>query len=226
MRQGNAVGEINEYNACWSFSDLRGYEMGEQPIIYCIEGHHDQAPEPSVESMLTLLHTLGHWDYVRRNAATADEMFYWLKHEWGHCQEGSILYFATHGAEGEIWLSSHEDHSSSVPIEKLAMEADCSNCLVHFGGCATIAGNKDRIQSFMDSCGAIGVSGYGAEVGWADRWRPALALEMMLFSSIRVEEIHLADGRSNKRLTELRDDLQARFPECQFNLQLRQSKAS
>ena len=203
-------------------------ETEEQPIIYCIEGHHGDTPEPSVEPMLTLLSTLGHWNYVRRNAATAGELFYWIEHEWWKYPEGSILYIATHGAEGEIWLSTKEGYSSGVPIEKLAMEADCSGCLVHFGGCATIAGSQidSRIQSFMDRTGAIGVSGYGDEVGWVDRWRPALALEMMLFSSIKAEGIKLAHGGSNKRLTGLRDDLQVRFPECKFDLFMQRSKAS
>ena len=195
-----------------------------RPIIYCIEGHwhevSDPTLEPSVEPMLQMLDRRGHWSYVRRNAATDGELFYWINEEWNKCAYGSILYFATHGSEGGIWLGRNDDYSSSVPIEKLAMEEiDCEKCLVHFGGCSILACEEERIRSFIDQTGAAAVSGYREDVGWISRrWPPAVLLDLMLFGMIEDEEIDLTDGRSRKRLQGLKEELQKKFPECGFDL--------
>lgn len=194
-------------------------------VIYCIEGHHweDDEVEPSVEPMLQMLQGMGQWKYVRRNAATAGEMFYWLEHEWNYYPKGSILYLATHGDEGEIWLSNKSQSSASVPIEKIAMEVDCEGCLVHFGGCKTLMGrgNEDRVRRFIDKSSAAAVSGYSAEVGWVDSTLPPAALlELMLFSSIWQKGIKLNHRKSRERLLSLKEDLQGRFPKCEFDLHL------
>ncbi len=200
----------------------------DEPIIYCIEGHWGGDVEPSVEPMLQMLQGMGQWKYVRRNAATAGEMFYWLEHEWNYYPKGSILYLATHGKEGEIWLSNEEQPSASVPIEKLAMvmeaeaKAACKGCLVHFSGCKTLMGNADRIRRFIDKSSAAAVSGYSAEVGWVDRTLPPAALlELMLFSSIWQEGINLNHRKSRERLVSLKEHLQGSFPKCEFDLHLR-----
>ena len=191
------------------------------PIIYCVEGHWNEVAdpmlEPSVEPLLQMLHRRGLWTYVRRNAATDGELFYWMKNEWSNCASGSILYFATHGDQGEIWLGSDQS-SSGIPIEKLAMEIDCRGCLVHFSGCSTLACDRDRIRLFMEKSGASAVSGYGVDVGWISRSSPAALLDLMLFSVIGDEGIDLADGRSSRRLRSLKQDLQTKFPECSFDL--------
>lgn len=193
-------------------------------LIYCVEGHWHEADdptvEPTVEPLLQMLHRRGLWNYVRRNAATDGELFYWMRNEWYKCAEGSILYFATHGGEGEIWLSSDGQHYSSIPLEKLA-EIDCSGCLVHFSGCSTLACDEERIRFFMEKSGASAVSGYRTDVGWTSRsWPPAALLDLMLFSMIGDEQIDLCDGRSRRRLPSLAEELQSRFPDCCFDLHL------
>ena len=194
------------------------------PIIYCVEGHWNYgdhpSSEPSVEPLLQMLQQQGLWTYVRRNAATDHELFYWMKNEWNYCEEGSILYFATHGEPGAIWLGSDQP-SSGVPIEKLAMEIDCSGCLVHFSGCSTLPRERDRIQLFLEESGASAVSGYREEVGWTSRsLPPAALLDLMLFSVIRDEKIRikLTDKRSRGKLLSLKEELQTKFPKCGFDL--------
>lgn len=204
-----------------------------RPIIYCIEGHwhevSDPSLEPSVEPMLQMLDRRGQWPYVRRNAATDGELFYWLTKqsegdgsewlnysEWQNCKKGSILYFATHGDKGEIWLGGN-DSSSGVPIEKLAMEIDCEDCLVHFGGCSILACDEGRIRHFIKETKAAAASGYRVDVGWTSE-QPAVLSDLMLFSRIRDEGINLTDGRSRKKLQPLKEDLQRKFPECGFDL--------
>ena len=186
--------------------------------IYCIEGHWDygnREVEPSVEPILLMLRSMGHWNYARRDCATVEEMYYFLGKEWIRCRQGSILYFATHGDSGELWLSDQQP----LGLETLAARADCTNCLVHFGGCSVLSVEEGRLQEFLQKTGAMGVSGYGADISWSDtKWPPALALELMLFSSIKSEDIDLTDGRSDRRLQPLAEKLKSRFPECEFKL--------
>lgn len=186
------------------------------PIVYCVEGHWHEADdplaEPSVEPLLQMLQRRGLWKYVRRNAATTSELFYWMNNEWNSCAYGSILYFATHGGEGYIGLGSE-----GVPIEKLGMEIDCNGCLVHFSGCSTLACSKERIRDFMKESGAAAVSGYCKDVGWTSRsWPPAALCDLMLFSMIGEEGINLTHGLSRKRLLDLEVELQKRFDSCGF----------
>ena len=83
-------------------------------------------------------------------------------------------------------------------------------------------GNADRIRRFIDKSSAAAVSGYSAEVGWVDRTLPPAALlELMLFSSIWQEDINLNNRKSRERLLSLKEDLQGRFPKCEFDLHLR-----
>ena len=199
--------------------------------IYCIEGHWDygnREVEPSVEPMLEQMRCMGLWDYARRDCATMEELKYFLYREWDRCDYGSILYLATHGASGEISLSS--DHV--VTLEQLGMylEGQCGDCLVHFGGCKVMATEQARLDAFMERTGAMGVSGYRVEAGWTSAvdsegrrqqlvpGAPALALELLFFSTIRAEGIDLKDGEDFGRLRELAADLQGRFSDCEFEL--------
>ena len=190
--------------------------------IYCIEGHWDYGKkevEPSVEPVLQMLRGLGQWQYARRDCATVEEMNYWIEHEWARCREGSLLYFATHGEEsGRIWLSN--DHS----LHMTGITADCTNCWVHFGGCNVLDVPVETIRGFMEHTGATVVSGYAVETGWADtKSAPALALELILFSSIT--DIPLDDGRKRRGLKPIEEDLACRFRDCKFRLHTKESVA-
>ena len=187
--------------------------------IYCIEGHWNYGKrevEPSVEPILQMLDGLGQWSYARRDCATREEMNYWILHEWSRCREGSVLYLATHGEEGRISLS--DDH----PVDMVGIDADCTNCWVHFGGCNVLSVQDDWVQELMSRSGATVVSGYTVEAGWADlTLPPALALELVLFSS--ASDIRLGDGRSRRSLKRIVDNLSDRFPDCGFRLHTKES---
>ncbi len=187
--------------------------------IYCIEGHWNYGTrevEPSVEPILQMLQGLGQWPYARRDCATVEEMNYWIRQEWNRCREGSVLYLATHGEKGRIWLS--DDYS----VDVAGINADCTNCWVHFGGCNVLSVQEDRIEELMSNSGATVVSGYTVEAGWADiTLPPALALELVLFSSAAARSVDLGDGRSRPKLRKIADDLNDRFPDCGFRLHVR-----
>ena len=165
--------------------------------IYCIEGHwheaDDPTAEPSVEPLLQMLCQRESWNYVRRNAATAGELFYWMKYEWNGCDEGKILYFATHGHEGMVSLGSDE-----VSLEDLAKKIDCRGCLVHFSACSTLACDEDRVRFFMEKSGAAAVSGYRKDGGWRSK-PPAALLDLALFSEIADREVDLSDLNDGRR---------------------------
>lgn len=174
--------------------------------IYCIEGQWNwgkQEVEPSVEPILQMLQKMGQWNYARRDCATLEELRFWLQHEWNtRCREGSILYIASHGSNGSIWLTSQEGYKNKeIRIDKLSEETalDCTNCLVHFSGCSVVAGKegRERVRKFIRDTNAACVTAYSKSVAWADVISaPAVALELMLFSSIRQKGVTFSDGRS------------------------------
>ena len=76
----------------------------------------------------------------------------------------------------------------------------------------------------MQQSGATVVSGYVVEIGWADtKFAPALALELVLFSSIT--DFPLDDGRSRRRLKSIAETIDERFPDCGFRLCTKESMA-
>ena len=195
------------------------------PIIYCIEGHWGYGPdkvEPSVEPALDLLRRLDLWPYVRRDCATSKELKYWIKSEWNQLEYGSILYFATHGAKGKIWLSE----SQGTPIAKIADSADCSKSWVHFGGCNVLSSAEGKVEEFMRDSGATVVSGYTKDAGWTDvtvAYPPTLALELILFSSAATKGVKFWHSKSRQKLEEISEDLKGRFPDCGFELYTKES---
>lgn len=179
-----------------------------------------------MEPLLQMLQRQGLWKYVRRNAATAEELFYWMSNEWDRCAKGSVLYFATHGDSGAIQLGNEP-----IPIEELAKRLDCRARLVHFSGCSTLACGGTSIRRFMDQSGAMAVSGYCKSVGWTSssgpvgKSSPAALCDLMLLSVMAEKRISLTDGRSRGRsirdLLELKENLRKRFYDCEFDLHLK-----
>lgn len=173
--------------------------------IYCIEGQHNwgkREVEPSVEPILQMLQKMGQWNYARRDCATKKELKFWLQNEWNtRCREGSILYIASHGSNGCIYLTNQEGYNNKeIKIDELAKKTalDCTNCLVHFGGCSVVADETGEaaVQNFIRDTKAACVTAYRKSVDWTDAISaPAVALELMLFSSIYQEGYDFGDGQ-------------------------------
>ena len=191
------------------------------PTIYCIEGHWDYGgPEPNVINTLAqAVQGAGQWDYIWRNSATINEMRFWLQNEWENCDYGSILYIASHGEPGHIWLSEQEGASLYI-LSGLIGNNFAQNCLVHFGGCNVLDVPDEQIDNFLTQSGASAVSGYTNESGWHDP--PNLALELTYFGRICEQGInlghHMAVGAG---LPPLVAGLDENFPECGFCLRSR-----
>ncbi len=82
----------------------------------------------------------GVWDYARRDCATIPELKHYLTHEWRRCKVGSVLYLATHGDQGEIYLSEGERLGLDT-LAGLLEEGQCKDRLVHFSGCGVLGGD-------------------------------------------------------------------------------------
>lgn len=203
--------------------------MKKKRRIYCVEGvwnYGDQEVEPSVAPMLEMLKSQDLWAYARRDCATVPEFKYYIEWEWPRCREGSVLYIASHGSPGGIQLS--EGHPLGLDTLGEHLAESCNGCLVHLGGCKVLHGDehvvRHKVKNFLDRTQAMGISGYGVETGWTDNWAPALALELMLFSSIKTEDLHLENGRHFPALRRIAAKLQARFDDCEFDLYTRSDK--
>ena len=203
--------------------------------IYCIEGYHDWGNaqiRPTLEPVLQLLCSAGYWsDYVHRKCVSADECNFFLDEEWAKCNEGSLLYFAAHGGPGVISLSGApvDERCELVTLETLVeRDIECGGCLVHFGCCGVFADNgTNEVKDFIRGTGASYVTGYAADVGWADiQDPPSVALELLFFGSIGQLAIDIGDDDAVKSMRRLAKDLDGlfklrgreNFKPCEFRL--------
>ena len=188
--------------------------------IFCIEGVHDWGDgkiEPTVEPMLELLQSTGYWEYLYRTCATSAELKYRLETEWqSACAKGSVLYFSTHGAPDQVWLSGELEGLST-----LKEWVDCDGCHVHFGGCDTFSGGENNLRDFMDYTNAASVSGYAKEVGWVDWSAPALTLELQLFGLLSGVSIVNQTRSRARNLRQVEKAVSKRFPDCEFKMLVR-----
>lgn len=188
--------------------------------IYCIEGVHDWGDgkiEPTVQPMLELLQRTGYWEYLYRTCATSAELEYRLKEEWNEvCAKGSVLYFSTHGAPDQVWLSGE-----LAGLTTLKEWVDCDGRHVHFGGCDTFSSGDYNLRDFMDYTNATSVSGYAKEVGWVDWSAPGITLELQFFGLLSGVNIVNQTRSRARNLRQVQQAVSRRFPDCEFNMLVR-----
>ena len=200
--------------------------------IYCVEGHWNygnREVEPTVEPMLEQLRRLGHWEYARRDCATLDQLEYFLNAEWERCNSGSILYIATHGSEVAFSLSDDCAVALEQLTEYLLMKnRDCTGRWIHFGSCHVMKATNSRLKDFVRKTKAAGVSGYTEAAGWTEAQlgpipgAPALASDLLFFTTIKSDGINLSHKTSLNRLDSIQKDLRRRFPDCGFKLLIKE----
>ena len=198
--------------------------MEEKTRIYCVEGVHDWGEgevEPTIEPMMELLQRLDYWSYLHRTCATEPELKFRLEKEWVSCAEGSILYFFTHGSRDQIYLCNDPQAVVGPPtLKEWIGKEGAKGCHIHFGGCGTFSGSEDNLKDLMDYTEATSVSGYANDAGWLDGSKPAVALELLFFGQLWQVNLSVPQYRFNK-LTKVREDIQKRFPDCEFKMLVR-----
>jgi hypothetical protein len=111
--------------------------------VFCIEGqwHRDLNERGSVLPTLELLERLGRIRFIHKDAATADELSYflnrWLLRQYADYRVG---FFAMHGEPNKLY----------------------------FGSCSVLRASDARLQEFLAETGAGLICGYTREVDWVE----------------------------------------------------------
>ena len=193
--------------------------------VYCIEGFYEyegQEKEPSIKPMLAMLSQWGYWaspEHKKCKTIVAANRF--LGTKWNGSAPGSVLFFATHGSPGEISLSDGQPPDGrSIGLGDLGsrLANRCEGRLVHFSSCCVLRDEK-AVDDFLRQTDAVGVSGYRADVGWAEASKPALLSDLMLLNELWEADINFFNGRSLRpQLRRIEEDVQRRFGDCQFEI--------
>ncbi|HRW21599.1 MAG TPA: hypothetical protein P5509_06470 [Bacteroidales bacterium] len=136
----------------------------EKKYIYCLEGDwsNDLRDRTSIKSTLDYLKDCFNIDYIRRDCATKEALFDYLKkYTLKKYNKYSILYLAFHGEANAIQVGKE-----IVELGEIAeiCEDKLKYCIVHFGSCSTLNLNKRIINQFIQKTNALCVSGYKTDV--------------------------------------------------------------
>ena len=214
--------------------------MSEQkPGIYCIEGVPDRAEgEISARPMLEMLSQAHGVRFIHRVAVTRAEFFHhfmrWARRDSGDYKDYPILYLWYHGYPNGISVNVEDDsHQTSIRFDGLTdaqVEAnyyyDWSKCIIHFGSCSTLAGDKSYADKFLKDTGLAAISGYTKDVKWID----GAAMELLYFN--RLYDMFWGNRKhlSQKVLKDCKSELKARSPSKEimralgFDIKVRRSK--
>lgn len=139
--------------------------------VFCIEGqwHRDLNERGSVLPTLELLERLGKIRFIHKDAATRDELFYfvdrWLLKQYADHRVG---FFAMHGEPSRLCLTDWE----SVALADVAelMAGRCEGRRLYFGSCSVLRASDAVLRGFLDATGAALICGYTAR--WTGSNRP------------------------------------------------------
>lgn len=150
------------------------------PGIFCVEGAWDEdlRKRMSVRPLLELLEHLGVATYIHRDAATKEEMRYYLG-RWALKRYANygLLYIAAHGDEGSLDLGK-----DVVTLAELAewLDGKARGRVIYFGSCSTVQVDDKELVTFAKQTGASAVVGFRQEVDWLE----AAAFEVHLLERL------------------------------------------
>ncbi len=170
--------------------------------IYCIEGlwdHSNITDRSTVLPLLDLLQNQGYCPYVYHDAATVQEIEYYLN-RWKEPriqQDYPILYLAFHGAEGSIYI----DHDLLYSVHQLTavLNGQCRGKVIYFGSCSTLNIDRRIIRKFLSITGALAVIGYKKDVDWIQ----SAACDLFVFEALQLEALtHRGIRKIHQRIVE------------------------
>jgi len=181
--------------------------------IYCLEGIWDEdlREKSSVMPILELLHSTKDIDFIYHNCATVEEIeFYVAKWTQKKYCKFPILYFAFHGERNKILLGNKKTYSLNDLAEHLA--GKCSNSIIIFGSCSTLAIRLNYLKKFLDKTGALAICGYQADADWLN----STAFEMLVISQMQENEfskrgISAIENKVNSLARKFKDELKFRI---------------
>ncbi|MFY1635579.1 DUF6642 family protein [Solwaraspora sp. WMMB335] len=137
--------------------------------VFCIEGqwHRDLNERGSVLPTLELLERLSRIRFIHRDAATPDELAYfldrWLLRQYADYRVG---FFAMHGEPTRLCLT--ERHQVDLDDVADQMAGRCAGKRLYFGSCSVLRASDVRLREFLSTTGAALICGYTREVDWVE----------------------------------------------------------
>ncbi len=135
--------------------------------IFCIEGdwHPDLRQKDTIENALKFMETASGMKikYIHRHCSTEEELRNRInEYNKRRYNSFSIFYLAFHGVPNGLKLSP----KTILSLEELAEMAEnkLRNKIVHLGSCETLNINKKNIKKFLQTTGALCISGFKKEV--------------------------------------------------------------
>jgi hypothetical protein len=156
--------------------------------IYCIEGlwdHGNIQDQSTVLPILDLLEKRGYCNYIYHDCATKSELEYFLE-KWKKKtinEKYPILYLAFHGDPGYIFLTHEDKYSLTQLAEFLGDKA--TGKIIYFGSCSTLNIDKRKINSFLETTGAIAAIGYKRDIDWIQ----STACDLFVFEALQSDSL-------------------------------------
>jgi hypothetical protein len=168
--------------------------------IFAIEGEwlSDLRDGLSFRPILELMRVLNKSPFVHRDAATREELFYYLS-KWLQKRYSAypILYLGFHGSQESIYIGDGRAADCQVTLTELMdhLEGRCDKRIIYIGSCSTMQIDERRLQTFLQRTRALAVCGYTIDV---DMLRSA-AFEMLLFNFLLGNTLTLHGTKAMRR---------------------------
>lgn len=166
--------------------------------VFCIEGqwHRDLNERGSVLPTLELLERLGRIRFIHKDAATPDELSYflnrWLLRQYADYRVG---FFAMHGEPTKLCLTDW--HSVDLDDVARQMAGRCEGKRLYFGSCSVLRASDARLHDFLAETGAALICGYTREVDWVESAAFETVLLDVLANGQRLNAAELRMGSSH-----------------------------
>ena len=137
---------------------------------------------------------------IFRDVATAAELRHYLR-KWllARHEQYPILWLSIHTRRGLLLPGDIRRPDEKISLDQLEewLSGKCAGRIIHFGGCRTLDLPRSRIARFLRVTKAAGVSGFCAEVDWAEN----TLFEMEYFVALQRERMNAKGlGRVKRRL--------------------------
>ncbi|MEZ6133977.1 MAG: DUF6642 family protein [Pirellulaceae bacterium] len=169
--------------------------------IFAIEGEwcSDLRQGLSFRPIIELLSNLdGRISFVHRDAATRQELFYYLD-KWTQKRYAGypILYLGYHGVQESILIGDGRARDRELSLQELAvqLEGRCDRRIIFLGSCETMDMDARKLKAFLRQTGALAVCGYRERV---DMLRSA-AFELLLFHALLQNTLTIQGARATER---------------------------
>ncbi|MES2703839.1 MAG: DUF6642 family protein [Bacteroidota bacterium] len=146
--------------------------------IFCIEGDWTNSlkDRSSIKTALEFLEHNSHIRTAHRNCSTIEEFDQRIKTSLQKAySKYGIIYLAFHGTPGSINVGKRK----KLAIEEIAemVSGKAEDKIIHFGSCSTLDVSGWDLRRFLETTGALAVSGYKTDIDFI----PSTFLDMLYF---------------------------------------------